>query len=428
MRGYESKTLDYKGPCKWEESDKKACCEIVKDILAMSNSGGGYLVIGVSETGENFQFVGLSSEELQSYETSRINRFLQNYVDPPINCIVVKEQIDEQIFVVIEIPGFMETPHLCQKEFPGVLKPSGLYVRTDNNESALVQSSADFRKVIERAVRNKEDQLLESFRAILTNSKESLEEQQLNERYEAELIEAIKSGTGATYYDKNIYNESKYNGYREFWCYPSKYIQDRFTLSQLNSASRSADTDFRGWPFLYYGNNREDRPYAIEGGIEAKVRYVDFANQDRADYWQFRQSGLFYHRRLMWEESCGGKIPEQPLMLFPEPALHAAEGLHAMIKLFENLLDPNEEMKVVIRVNGTQGRMLISDSGPLSMQYISRTPSITFEKTRSLADWRAGLTDHALEITGFILERFNWLTPNLGTCKNAIEKMFSRRI
>jgi hypothetical protein len=62
------------------------------------------------------------------------------------------------------------------------------------------------------------------------------------------------------------------------------------------------------------------------------------------------------------------------------------------------------------------------------MQYTAMMPNITFEKAISLADWRAGLVDHALEVAGFILERFNWLTPNLGACKDAIEKMFSRRL
>jgi predicted HTH transcriptional regulator len=228
MRGYESKSVDYKGPGKWDENDKKACCELVKDILAMSNSEGGYLVIGVAEKEGKFQNAGLSAEELHSYDTSRVNRFLQNYVDPPINCLVVKEQIDEQTFIVIEVPGFMETPHLCQKEFPGVLKPCGLYVRTDNNESALVQSSADFRRVVERAVRNKQDELLESFRAILTNSTIKSEEQSRNEQYDQELTSAATTGTHATFYKKGVYDESKYEGYREFWCYPSKYVNIDF--------------------------------------------------------------------------------------------------------------------------------------------------------------------------------------------------------
>ena len=84
LQGYESKDLDYKGPFKWDEGDKKACCEIVKDILAMANTLGGYIVIGVEETGKGFNFIGLTNEQADSFETSRINRFLQNYTDPPI--------------------------------------------------------------------------------------------------------------------------------------------------------------------------------------------------------------------------------------------------------------------------------------------------------------------------------------------------------
>lgn len=424
MRGYESKTLDYKGPCKWSEGDKKACCELVKDILAMGNTGGGYLVIGVAESQGGFDYIGLSDEQLSSFETSRINRFLQQYSDPPINCIVVQAKINSQTYVVIEIPGFMETPHLCQKDFPDVLKSAGLYVRSDNNESALIRSSSDFRKVVERAVRNMQDRLLESFRAILTSSNQNLEEHRRSEQYEIELSEAVKAGTAATLYSEGIYGENKYDGYREFWCYPLKYTLDRYLLSQLHSVSKSASTDHRGEPFLYYGNNREDKPFAIDGGIEAKSRYVDFAGQDRADYWQFRQNGLFYQRRLMWEES----LPEQRVMQFIETALYAAEGLRTMINLFDNIVETNEEVKVGIRIMGTKGRTLVSNSGPLRMPYISKMPSIMFEKIRTLADWRAGLVDHTLEITGYISERFNWVTPNLEPCKVAIEKMFSRRL
>lgn len=428
MRGYESKTLDYKGPCKWDENDKEACCKLVKDILAMSNTGGGYLVVGVAETKGMFDYVGLSDDQLHSFETSRINRFLQNYSDPPINCIVVKVPIYEQTYVVIGVPGFMETPHLCQKEFPNVLLSCGLYVRTDNNESALVKSSADFRKIIERAVRNKEDALLESFRAILSNSREKLEEQNRNEQYIAELEDATKRGTSATFYKKSISGESKYSGYREFWSYPLKYLPDRFDLSQLHSASRQADVEFRGWPFLFYGNQKNDQPYAIEGGIEAKTRFVDFAAQDRADYWQFRVSGLFYQRVLMWEESYSGRIHDQPLMHFIETALYASEGLYTIMKLYGDILDVHEELKVGIRLEGTQGRTLFTDTGVLRTPYIAMVPSMTFEKVRTLADWRAGIVDHALEITGFFLERFNWLSPNLGACKSARDKMFSRRL
>lgn len=78
LRGHESKDLDYKGPCSWHETDKKACCELVKDILAMGNTLGGYIVVGVSEVAHGFSWNGLSSDEAITFDTTRINRFVQN--------------------------------------------------------------------------------------------------------------------------------------------------------------------------------------------------------------------------------------------------------------------------------------------------------------------------------------------------------------
>lgn len=132
--GRETKSLDYKGATAWDEGDKKACCSIVKDILAFANSGGGYIVVGVDEHGAGFNWTGVTNEQAASYDTTRINQFVQNYVDPPINCTVVKHTMDEALFVVIEVPGFADTPHICQKAYPDVLQGAVLYVRTDNNQ------------------------------------------------------------------------------------------------------------------------------------------------------------------------------------------------------------------------------------------------------------------------------------------------------
>ena len=62
-RGSESKDLDYKGPTAWNESDKRASCRIVKDCLAMANTEGGYLVIGVSETPSGPKLDGLTEKQ-----------------------------------------------------------------------------------------------------------------------------------------------------------------------------------------------------------------------------------------------------------------------------------------------------------------------------------------------------------------------------
>lgn len=79
LRPYESKEHEFKGPMAWNGADKKACCELVKDILAMANTKGGFIVIGVEETGNGFIPSGLTSEQLTSFKSEEINRFIQRY-------------------------------------------------------------------------------------------------------------------------------------------------------------------------------------------------------------------------------------------------------------------------------------------------------------------------------------------------------------
>jgi predicted HTH transcriptional regulator len=62
-RNEEHQLFDYKGPMAWNESSREAM-ELVKDALALANTGGGYLVIGVAEKPEGgFEFAGLSESQ-----------------------------------------------------------------------------------------------------------------------------------------------------------------------------------------------------------------------------------------------------------------------------------------------------------------------------------------------------------------------------
>jgi antitoxin component of MazEF toxin-antitoxin module/predicted HTH transcriptional regulator len=190
-RNFESKELDYKGPCAWDENDKKACCELVKDVLALANTTGGWIVVGVKEAKTGFVHEGLTEQQAQSFDTSRLNRFVQNYADPPINSHVHKAPLDGRIFVVIEVPPFPDAPHVCQKDYPGVLAACAIYVRTDNNESAPLKNTSDFRVLVERAVRNRSEQLLTSIRTILTNGLRPPEPADA-EKYEKQIAVANK--------------------------------------------------------------------------------------------------------------------------------------------------------------------------------------------------------------------------------------------
>ena len=90
LHPYESKEHEFKAAMIWDGHDKKSCCELVKDILAIANTKGGFLIIGVKETDNGFSPEGLSSEQIASFQSEEINRFTQRYAEPPINTTLQK--------------------------------------------------------------------------------------------------------------------------------------------------------------------------------------------------------------------------------------------------------------------------------------------------------------------------------------------------
>ena len=427
--GRESRTLDYKGPCSWDESDKKACCELVKDAIALANSGGGCVVFGVAERSGRFQHDGLSEQELSSFDTTRVNRFLSNYCDPPINCTVAKVQLDGREFVVLEVPGFTEAPHICQKDYPGVLNKSFFYIRTANNESAPATSSSDFRRLIELAVRNQQDKLLESFRAILTGTQRIDQAVEAVRAFESELENLRPRALDATAY-RDEYGDNYYRGFREAWAYPSRFDPKRLDLGTLRRIAERASIAFVGWPFLFFGQRSEDRPTATDNGLGWHGRQGDFAGQDRADFWHVGYSGLFLQRVLMWEESYARKNNTPLLLDVSSTAQYAAEALKCMTLLYDDVIAPEAPLTIGVRVYGASGRVLANigpSAMPLWQRYEANVNIITYEETKPIAEWRAGLVEHAIQICRYVFERFNWENPNLNLCRSTIDRMFARK-
>ncbi len=425
LRGFESKDLDYKGPFQWNEKDKKACCEILKDILAMANTLGGYIVIGVSEKGNGFEWKGLTKEQAKSFETSRINRLLQNYADPPINTFLKKVGHNTKTFVIIEVPRFSDTPHICQKDYPSVLVSPALYVRTDSNESAPIRSSSDFRAIVERAVRNRSDHMLSSMRAILTGSSNRAYESD-KEKFHEQFQKALER------FDSfNSFPDKEYRGYREVSFHPLAYSGQRFSLNELNAAVKRAYANFRGWPFLYWNENKSEVSYTIQDGLETFVTIQDFAGYDRLYFWRLHQSGFFYHRDLMWEEGYA-RTRQVPLSIdISRMAMYVAESIYCMGQIYLGLIPDESEITIRFRVLGTEGialDKLDSNLFFLRESCICRVPEIIHERCLPLAEWRAGTVDLALQICKEIFARFNWMKPDIESIREIIEKMLSRRV
>ncbi len=422
-RGHESKDLEHKGPMAWPAGDKRACCELVKDILALANhDGGGYLVIGVAETEDGrFEPRGLNEEQLKSFETTRLNEFVNSYARPPINATLRKVTHEARRFVIIAVPTFPDMPHICVKDFPGVLTAPTLYIRTDDNASAPISRSTDLQDLVESAIRRRSDKLLESFRTILRGSAVR-PSPSAEERFAAQIEQAERR-----FSEVDPYAQKGYEGYLEVILHPAVFDAERFGLAQLRAAAEAAHVLYRGWSFMYT-TDRSDQMYVLGDARECSVHWESMEG-DTHTFWRLHRSGLLFHRRLMYEEADR----EAKYLDFVGFTHHVAEALDCLVRLYTSFnVEADEEIAASFRLTGSKGRTLTTrDSGRMwydDGQYICQAEPIETSHSKSFAEWRAGRRDHAVAVAREVFMQFNWECPSPEVLRDIVDKVLDRRL
>lgn len=407
----------------WDTKDKKSCCDLTKDIIAVANTEGGYIVIGVAEKDEGFEVAGVASDQAGTFESAALCQFIQNYSEPPIDVRVQKVLHKGKILVILEIPRFRDTPHICQKDFHCVLNDRILYVRTDNNESAPIESSADFRALIENAIRNRTDSLLTSFRSILTSSSPSTERIPKAEEQFGSQIEAAR-----LQFDKKYpYKEKSYSFFVETVFKPESFDQYRFKSSVLKQAAEQASVSFTGWPFVVIHCNRPDWLSHTDDGIEGTIEWQDVAGHDAFDFWRLNESGLFYKK-----EPTAMSGSEPPSVSAQNSVRYFAEAIYCMTRLFAGLIADSEYMCFRTLFLGARNRALTwadrrFPSGIYQSQYVANRPNLEVTATRPLADWRAGTVDHAIRMSTELMKGFGFEKPNEEQMRTQISNLLDRR-
>jgi CheY-like chemotaxis protein len=153
--GYESKDLDYKKDIDFDSRESRA--SLAKDVIAMANSGGGTVIIGVSEIkAGRFEKTGLSEERLADYETTKLGNALKKYIGSVISVTAKRIKYRSKNYIIIKVPSCDSTiaMALCDNE-AAKLYQGRIYVRTNSAESIEVHESIEIARLIEKLVESK---------------------------------------------------------------------------------------------------------------------------------------------------------------------------------------------------------------------------------------------------------------------------------
>ncbi len=156
----ETKFIEFKS--KFDVDSKQDWCEVIKDIIAISNSGGGIIVFGLDDSGET---TGYDSTALLSIDPADITNKMSRYTGQQFSEFdILEKQKNGQKITLMTIES---------SPIPIVFKKPGTYsIGNNQQKTAFKEGSVYFRHGAKSAPGNTED-LHRSFQKELDRIKKS---------------------------------------------------------------------------------------------------------------------------------------------------------------------------------------------------------------------------------------------------------------
>jgi hypothetical protein len=151
--------LDYK--VAYDDSEKGDQVEIIKDIVAIANTEGGFIVLGANDDGTA---VGLVVNQANAVDDSKISTRLQNYLGVLTPIHVSSHEIDGTRLAVISVSKASDVPLVFAKSGQygtptrEVFRAGDVFVRHSSRSERWNQE--DVRRMTERMVERRREEWL----------------------------------------------------------------------------------------------------------------------------------------------------------------------------------------------------------------------------------------------------------------------------
>lgn len=416
----ETANLDYKEGFAWTRDNRDKKYELIRDLMAMTNArDGGRVVLGVRDG--DHEFIGVPDAVYTSLDPNNVVQTLHDNSSPKARCAVVKRQIDGKNVIVLDVAEFNDTPTICTntiwptgagKQQP-ILREGAVYVRTDAAATEEIKSADDMRSLLARAIARKGDQLLESIRQLLFGRPESAGPGDLA-RF------ALEAEAARAFITQELGTELEELGSLEVLAHPISYSPERIaSLPEVSRLVQASEVALRGWNFPYTDKR---------GGAGAFAQGFQSTTKRCVEGYRLYQSGLFYCRRVFWEDIQDRKSEEGRRALSFVSAIWAfVEVLIFLTRLYVSIV-PETTVRIEIVLHKCKDRELAAFEGSVHLWegYISHEPVIRQTRDVAVVELRAAHLELAATMVKHVFNVFNWMDPNDEMIKEWQHKLLKR--
>jgi len=340
---------------------------LAKEIIALANSGGGYIFIGFDDEGTDFTELEPQEGELQAFTQDAIASVIQRYVTPPCQCRIelISKTGSKNRHPVIVVPGNHRTPLFAARGGPdGELQSSKVYVRRPGGNSEQARTQDDWEKLIERIVKARQSEMLFAIREVLEPSTHNIvEEANTLEKWRDENIYLWEQIVGA--FDGKD-PRRLVSGYWTVSFVMSPF--EKVSLSELNSTLEREIPAYSGWPPFTYLHRSPVRPHAQGDFISAYLGALEENEKpedrvERSDYWRISRDGRGFMLRPMQEDHADYVAhikprPEGPFFDWTTPIYRMTEILKFIQILAEKYGYESTSFKLLVSYHNAAGRRL----------------------------------------------------------------------
>ena len=373
-RQAESRSLDYKAPIMFGPTRPEKG-EILRDVMAFANTrDGGYILIGVEQSGGSFVPVGLSEAQAASFDPTDIGTFAQNYcsVLPKVTASVAR--IEQKNLLLLRVDEFGEEPIVCTRDLHDtngkslILRAGSIYVRTADARCMPIETGEAMRSFLDLAVQKRGDALLQQISRLVGAPPTPSGPVSPVDAYAGELDAAHK-----------LYQrEDLTNNYWYMELMPALHNDQRISSNaRLKEIRRESAVSIRGWDFPHVDR---DHNRAFEYGIESVTHWSRYHEAHR-----LYRSGLFAWRRQLAEDSAEQYKGAVSYL----SSIYSLTEFFVFANRYASLVADSGDFVLRIGLTGLSGRVLRSepdismDEHATAAQRFDRTYQMPVEELRA---------------------------------------------
>jgi hypothetical protein len=374
---------------------------LAKALLALANHGGGYVLLGLTETDSSIVPATGRPATLDDYSQDQVNGIVQSYAEPPFHCAVHHlARPDGGVHPVVVVPGGHRVPVRAKRSGPNgeIVQVHAIYIRRPGPKSEVPQSAREWDELLGRCLAARRDELMMNIRDLLSGAVARPAEPGQDARLDAWVAGCLARWQALT--DGLPPDDARRCPMGRYWmAYELRGDLRRLSLPELHEVLARSVGRYTGWPTWWVPTRPGIAPYAKDGAIECWLgRDGGDRAASHADFWRVSPDGLAFLLRGYQEDDPEvvryGFTPGKGFDL-TLPTWRTGEALLHAEALATNLGVEGAAIAFRARYEGLGGRELVvlSRDRVLMDGHISHEEAITLSTTVSAASVSPNLVE-----------------------------------